>query len=738
MKKFFSILVATIFAVSSFSPISAKANETVIIYTNDTHCEIDGALGFADISAIKAIEEEKGNKVIILDAGDAVQGGPIGAISKGEYVIDIMNEVGYDFAVLGNHEFDYMVERLMELSKMADFPYISANFVSKDTKETVFSPYYMINADGLDIAFIAITTPHTFTSTTPKYFQNDAGEYIYDFCGENLYSVMQKNIDEVTKNGADVIIGVTHLGVDEADTPFTSKELIKNTSGLDAVIDAHSHVEILQDTEQDKDGKGVFLTSTGTKFSKIGVMRVSADGEISMDLVDEEYKAGGISVEAQNAYDKSKNFIEDIRAEYDEELKKVIAKTEYDLTIYNPEKYSEESGAYREVRRGETNMGNFCADAYRYVCDSDIAIINGGGVRAEVKKGDISYGDLLNVNPFGNELSVVEVTGRQILDALEHGARSYPAEEGAFLQVSGLTYEIDEAVASPVVLDDKGIFKEVSGKRRVKNVRVSGVAIDEEKKYTLAGSNYTLLDLGDGFSMFSDSKIIKNTVCSDVDALVRYITEGLGGNVAKDYENPLGEGRIKKVSDSVGFYDINNHWAKDSIELAVRNGLVKGISEELFGPDKNITRAMFVTLLYRAEGEPFASKPSFTDVLGNEYFADAVAWANEEGIVNGISETEFAPDKNISREQIAAILYRYAQYKKTDVSVGEDTNILSYSDFFEISEYAISAIQWSCGAGIINGRSNGVLSPKGAATRAETTVILIRFLEKYVINKIIL
>ncbi len=732
MKRILSLFIAVSVALLSCITVTAAAGELVIIYTNDTHCEVGGELGFADISAIEAMEEARGNSVIILDAGDAVQGGAIGAVSKGGYIIDIMNKIGYDFAAVGNHEFDYGVPRLKELREQADYPYVCSNIMDLEENKLMFDAYFMVSPGDTDIAFVAVTTPNTVVDTAPEYFKNESGEFIYDFSGENLYDTVQKTIDEVIEKGADIVIGVTHMGTDDADAPYTSKALIANTIGFDALIDAHSHTVINGERVKDKKGEEVILTSTGSKFANIGTMRINGKGEISVELIDEAYKAEGLSKQAQAAYDDSMSFIEGIKAEYSAELEKVVAKTEYDLTVNNPDKFSEETGVYREVRRGETNMGNFCADAYRAVTDADIAIINGGGVRADINKGDVTYGDLLNVNPFGNELCIIEATGAQILDALEHGARSYPMEEGAFLQVSGITYEIDENVKSTVLLDDKGLFKEVSGERRVKNVKVDGESITANKKYTFAGSSFTLLNGGDGFTMFEGCTVINNSVCSDIDALIKYIDEDLKGVIGDEYANPLGEGRIKNytasedVAGKAVYADVENHWAEEKIKVAAAAGLVNGISENAFVPDGNITRAMFVTILHRLEHSPVAEiNADYADVPADAYYSDAAAWAKENGIMEGMGNNAFAPDVNITREQMAAAIMRYCVYKEKGPH-GAWAVRLDYADLEEASQWAVEPMMFNKINGIMTGDNANCFNPKSNATRAEAVVTILR------------
>ncbi len=713
--------------ITSVISVTASSGEVVIIYTNDTHCAVDSGLGFEDVSAIKAIETARGNEVAIVDAGDAVQGGAIGSLSSGEYIVNIMNHIGYDVAALGNHEFDYGTNRLMELSKIAAFPYVCSNLLSLEANDTVFEPYHIISFANTDIAFLGVTTPNTFTSTAPEYFKNDAGEYIYDFGGNDFSDLVQKNIDAAVADGADYVIALTHLGVDPADEPYTSKSLIESTTGLDAVIDAHSHTVIESETVKDENGDDVILTSTGSKFENIGTLRISDTGHISTELINEEYKMQGIPPEASDAYGMSQAYINSIKSNYETELEQVIAYSDVNLTVNDPQKFSEQTGAYRLVRRGETNLGDFCTDAYRAVLDCDVAIVNGGGVRADIEKGDVSYGDILNVHPFGNELCVVEVTGAQILDALEHGARSYPAEEGSFLQVSGLSYEIDESVKSSVVLDDKGLFLKVAGDRRVKNVMIGQNPIDENQTYTLGGSTYTIMDGGDGFSMFGDAKIIKSSVCTDSDALIKYVTDFLDGKIGTDYENPYGDGRIT-LYDAPLFGDIDGHWAKDKIVEAAQAGIMNGTEERIFSPDENVTRGMFAAIMFRASGSEIPETThSFTDISDDAYYKDAVAWAYASNVMTGTGDTTFSPDELISREQMATAILRYCTYLEKG-PVGAWAIRLDYTDTSEMSDWAVEGIMFTKINAIMQGDENNCFNPTSSATRAETAVTVLRAL----------
>ena len=512
--------------------------QAVILFTTDVHCGVSDGVGYAGVAGVRAALEEAGKDVLLVDVGDAIQGAPLGSLSEGEYVTRIMNELGYDAAVPGNHEFDYGMERFLELAENASFPYVAANFMSLETGESVFPAYVMLEAGGYQFAILGICTPKTITSSTPVYFQNDAGEFIYGFCqddsGEALYACVQAAADEARAQGADYVVAAAHLGIDISCSPWTSSELIENTTGIDAVLDGHAHQVIEGEWVKNKDGEDVLLTSTGTKLERLGALCVGGDGAlsaVSIAAVDE----GMIDADMVE-------FIAGIEGELAEVTETVVATSEVDLVIEDPET------GERIVRTAETNLGDLCADAYRAVTGADVAMVNGGGVRASIAAGEITYGDIISVHPFGNEVCMVETTGAQILDALEMGCSALPGEFGGFQQVSGLTYEIDMNVDSSVELDENGMFVGVTGERRVKNVYVGDEPLDPEKTYTLASHNYMLKNGGDGFNMFVDDELILEDIMLDNEALTTYIVDTLGGVIGEEYADPYGQGRITAIA----------------------------------------------------------------------------------------------------------------------------------------------------------------------------------------------
>ena len=501
-------------------------NDIVILYTNDVHCGVDDNLGYAGLATVKNALEAQGKHVVLVDNGDAVQGDTIGTLSNGEYIIDIMNEAGYDVATPGNHEFDYGMDQFLALTEKANFPYVSANFVDADGN-TVLDPYVIKDVAGVKIAFVGISTPKTITTSTPKYFQDDNGNYIYGFMqdetGEKLYAAVQSAVDAARAEGAQIVIAMAHLGIEEDCSPWTSSEVIVNTTGIDAVLDGHSHSLLACEKVKNKDGQEVILSSTETKLAYIGCLTIKDDGSMSSTLISDN---------------GMKEFVGGIQEEFEELVNTVVAKTDVDLIIKDP------ASGERIVRVAETNLGDLCADAYRAMSGADVAIVNGGGVRADIPAGDITYGQIIAVHPFGNEMCVVECTGQEILDALELGCSKLPAESGGFLHVSGMTYTVDLNVESSVKLDENGMFVSVEGDRRVTEVTIGGEPLDPEKTYTLASHNYKLKDCGDGYSMFADNVFLQDSVMIDNQVLINYIVNVLGGTVGEEYADPYGQGRI--------------------------------------------------------------------------------------------------------------------------------------------------------------------------------------------------
>ena len=553
-KKVFACLLAVVMLLGMIVvPAAVKAEgeepakEIVILYTNDVHCGVEDGVGYVGVARMKAALEAAGKEVILVDSGDAVQGGLVGTLSRGEAIVDLMNTIGYDVATIGNHEFDYGMEQFNKNVGLAKFQYICCNFLDKDGKQ-VLAPYAIIEKAGKKIGFIGIDTPQTYTSSTPKYFQDIDGNWIYSFCGGNegkdLYAKVQETVDAVRAEGVDYVIALAHLGIEYESSPWMSTEVIENTTGINVVLDGHSH-SVLDGSlkTKNKDGEEVILTSTGTKLQNVGMLTIGADGTLSTVLLNASAMKF-IDSAALLADDKGTGEALKATLAATEELReKVVAHTDVDLVVNDP------VSDVRIVRSQETNLGDLVADAYRIIGNADIGFINGGGVRKIIKAGDITFGNMLEVHPFNNKVCVIEANGQQILDALEWSAHLLPGEFGGFLQVSGLKFTIDMNVDSSVEQDADEMFIKVAGDRRVKDVQVlqadgTYAPLDPEKTYSVAGVSYFLTDKGNGYTMFEGCKVLRTGDLLDHEVVINYIVDVLGGTVGAQYVDPYGEERI--------------------------------------------------------------------------------------------------------------------------------------------------------------------------------------------------
>lgn len=670
-KRLLSCIVCICMVLCSLNAVVfAKDSETIVIlYENDVHCAVEG---YSKLAAMKNELKSEYEYVGVVSSGDFVQGGTLGAVSKGEYIVELMNLVGYDAIAPGNHEFDYTISRLTELYELSETKYISCNFAKIGEEKTYFEPYTIVSYGDVDIAYIGIITPETITSARPSQFRNENGEIIYTFNELRLYELVQESIDEATEDGADYVIALSHIGYDESGELNDVTDVIENTDGLDVVLDAHSHSVIEEKIVKDKSGDDVLLSSTGTGFENIGKLTI-ANGEFDTELVKTEtYTKTDADVDA---------YIAEINESYAELGNRKIGESKVELITHN------EEGA-RLVRTAETNLGNLCSDALFFVTNADVSYVNGGGLRAPIKSGDMTFNDIYSVFPFNNRIVTAEITGQGLLDMLEMSMISYPQEDGAFPHMSGITFSVNKSIPSSIKVDENGFFTKVDGDYRVYDVKVldkeSGnyKALELDKKYILAAADYYILNFGSGMSMFKDAKVVESEGMLDVEVLERYITDNLNGVIGEEYKDV-----VNRITFTDGYENADNE-------------------------DKAVTRAEAIVALWNMEGSPasdFAMK--FDDVSAETPYAEAIRWAAAVKIVNGCSESSFAPDDVLTREQLAAILWRYAKSENIDVSIGENTNILSYEDVFTVSDYAIPAFQWTCGSGIMSGNTISTLAP---------------------------
>ncbi|MDO4491518.1 MAG: bifunctional UDP-sugar hydrolase/5'-nucleotidase [Lachnospiraceae bacterium] len=569
----------------------ADSEEAItIVYTNDVHSYVanekekekdapadqpaEDGMRFSKVAQMVKDMRAEDKNVLLVDAGDHLQGNIYGSVDEGETVIDLMNATGYQLATLGNHEFDYGTSTLFQRVDQADFPYISCSFHSVD-KEKAGDPFestQIFQFNDTSVAFVGITTPQTFFASTPVYFQDEAGNFIYEVDGvktpEDLYDSVQNAIDSV-RDQVDYVIALGHTGVGEcvSDYKIASTDIISHTTGIDAYIDGHSHTFMDGEKVKNLEGEDVLLTQAGNYFQAVGVMEISPEGEFSSHLVS-DYEAEDEKVAAMEDA-----MIQDI----DEKMGQEIGTLDMKLTVKDPE--NEERWLVRSV---EVNVGDFIADSmYWYFneaqnLDCDVAIINGSGIRQSMEKGGVTMRDIKSTIPFGNVICMINATGQQILDALEKGASHVgrksedgfqPAHNVAFLHVAGLRYTVDSSIESNVKTDENGVFQSVDGAYKVSNVQVYNKKtgcyepLELDKTYKVGGLNYLLRNCGVGLSMFEHCEEVVDFVGMDSDILADYISSfEKNGDLPEvtsansplaqyagydlNYENPLGSGRV--------------------------------------------------------------------------------------------------------------------------------------------------------------------------------------------------
>lgn len=523
VRRAIATLLCMIVMLGAFTVSASAAQNTediVILYENDVHCNVEG---YSKLSAMKKELLETYAHVGVVSSGDYIQGSSYGIVSRGAYIVELMNLVGYDAIALGNHEFDYHLSRLDELIGILDTKPICCNFRKLGEQNTYFDPYSIVSYGDVKVAYVGITTPTTVTTTSsPSQFKDEAGNYIFTFHPDDLYEVVQASVDAAIGEGADYVIALSHIG--DQEISYDIEELIESTSGLDVVLDAHSHSVIEQRTVIDLAGDEVLLSSTGTQFEHIGKLTISG-GEITTELIrTEEYERTDPVVDA---------YLKQIEEDSAALFERKVAFSEVHLITHD------ENGN-RLVRVSETNLGDFCSDAIRYLMDADIGYINGGGLRAEIPVGDITYNDLLSVFPFQNTIVLAKIDGQTLLEMLEMALMEWP-EECSFPHVSGVTFSVNAELPSSVIINEHEEFCGFSGPYRVYDIKVQNgktgeyEPIDPGKTYTIASNNYYLIEHGSGMTMLERVEVLRDDGMLDVQALETYIVEALGGVIGEEY-----------------------------------------------------------------------------------------------------------------------------------------------------------------------------------------------------------
>lgn len=713
MRKFLSVLLAlamvfsltvTSFAAEETTDTAAAATaetttgDVTVLYSNDVHTYVTKDIKYSTVAAYK----DSLTNVLLVDAGDHIQGTAYGSMDKGATIIKLMEAAGYDLATIGNHEFDYGMARALEVMTKSKVPYVSCNFYNeKDgtVGDLILDAYKVFEVGGMKIAFVGITTPESITKSTPAYFQNEKGEYIYGIAGgtdgKALYEAVQKAVDAAAKE-ADYVIALGHLGDDPASDPWNSEDVIANVSGLNAFIDGHSHSTVEMKEVKDKDGKTVVLTQTGSYFAALGQMTITKDGKITTELL----KAEDLASVTPDA---------DVKAIEDKWVGEVTDKLNVKIGTF-ADTMTNYKGENRLVRKQETNVGDFCADALYYLFDNmdmdvDLAVMNGGGIRNKTTEaGDVTYLTCKDIHTFGNVACLITVTGQQVLDALEWGAKDAPNECGGFLHVAGLKYTVHTGIPSTVQKDEKGVWTgSPTGAYRVTDVQVLNKETGKyeplklDAKYNMAGYNYTLRDLGDGFNMFDGAVNVLDYVSEDYMVLANYVQSFKDGKVT-GYAAP--QGRINYFNP---FTDVKTDaWYFNQLISLYESGIINGTSATTYAPNDTLTWAAALKLLLVSNGDLKAA-----DATGADWSKNAIAKAAELGLV----AADLDGTKPVSRLefcQVAAKLNKLAESK-------------TESKFTDCTDGYVMAL---VDAKVISGMTETTFEPAASLTRAQIAKIL--------------
>ncbi len=721
-KKLLSLLLSLAMVFSLATPVQAAKlpagwspadgargvsdpNVITILHTNDVHTHIDNLkeegegdaktkvpqLRYSTIAGYKASLEN----VLLVDAGDHVQGTPYGTEDKGHTIVDLMNAVGYDAATLGNHEFDYAMDGAMNVIEWAKYPYLSSNFYHEG--KLVLDAYKVFEVGSKKVALVGITTPESITKSTPKYFMNDKGEYVYSIAGgadgSELYAAVQSAIDAAAKE-ADYVIALGHLGVDEASAPWRSTDVIANTTGLTAFIDGHSHSEIVGEKVADKSGKEIVLAQTGTALDNVGQLTIAADGTVTSELLTMDDLA--LVTPDATVAEMETGFITAV----DESLSKAIGATAVTLNVNG-------SDGKRSVRKEETNIGNFCADAFLYAAEkagieADVAFNQGGGIRATIPAGEVNTKMLKAVYPWGNEVGVKTVTGQELKDALEWSYRTANVENtnevGGFLQIAGMRVIVNLSTPSTVQQDENLVWTGgPTGAYRVEKIEILNKAtntyepIDLAKTYTVVSGPYLLEQMGDGYNMFKSGEATK-FIADDYMTLVDYIQSFPVDPATGLSTVPSGAGydefeHTERINYIVRPADLDeNAWWYVPAVWALNARVMKG-TDKGFEADANVTRASVLQTLYNAEGAPAVENAALTDVEG-KWWANAANWAASVGLVSGAT---FGDDAVILRGEIKDLLEAYGKIVGIDYSnlmLGNDQGDLMLDKPMDRGQYA--------------------------------------------------
>jgi len=515
MKKIFYLTMMALMMGLNLACAQTGIKSIVILYENDAHCGIDG---YTKIAGLRdAINRSDTAYAAAVCCGDFLQGNTTGAISKGQYIADILRNMDYHALTLGNHEFDYGVPRMLQLLEQTGIPVVCANLYEAGEHYPMFAPYVIREYGHKKVAYVGACTPETMILEGYSFYDTN-GVLLYDLKPKAFYQLIQQAVDKARSEGADYVVLLSHVGETPQSLGISSYNLVNRTRGIDVVLDGHSH-EIFEGVKvKNLDGKEITVTQTGTQFANVGKLVITPDGHVTTHLI----KSKDIPYENKKitaTVDSIHKMVEAVTSE-------VVAHSDYDLVA------KDENDKFL-VRGQETNAGDLVADAYRYAMKADIGLENGGGIRNDIDDGDITYGDIIGMLPYDNTLRRISVTAGQLQEMLTRCTALVPVLDGNFPQVSGLRFTIhskSHRVSDIEVLQADGRYK----------------PIDMQRTYSVALTNYNH-DAGGFFDCFKKCAVLEESAMRYYEALSNYLRNVLNGNISKAYAKP--QGRIKIVED---------------------------------------------------------------------------------------------------------------------------------------------------------------------------------------------
>ena len=801
MKKLLSLLLVlclvlslscTAFAAGAEKPLDGK---TVILHSNDVHGAIDL---YAAMAALKADYEAQGAEVILADAGDYSQGTVYVSVNKGADAVTMMNATGYDVVTLGNHEFDYGYAQLAENMKAAKFQVLCADVLGADGK-TIYDANTIIEKGGVKIGFFGLETPEAQTKANPKLIQGL--KFLAGAEGKELYDCAAAQVADLKAKGADLVVCLAHLGVDESSEPYTSYDLAKNVQGIDFIIDGHSH------TVMTAGPNGEAIQSTGTAFANIGVITIdNATKKIEsneLKAIWHKEKIDGKSVTVVDYKTRDEKVAAAAKAIIDPIDKAYGEKFAVSEVALNGAK------APNGNRDSETNLGDLITDAmlWKVLADAEItvpeenvvAITNGGGIRASIGVGDVTKKDINTVLPFGNTLAVVYVKGSELLEALEASTYCTPESIGGFPQVAGMqftvaTYETydknDESYPNSTYYGPKTINRVTIGS-------INGKDFDPEATYVVITNNF-VAGGGDTYYAFAAATNQFDTGLPLDEVVMEYITKELKGVIGETYAEPAGRivvdqgvapaiadvqsmvmGEASYTAESYKAYaaveaklaaakteaervalcaelraavsglkiventfdDATSGWYKPAVDFAQASGLMSGMGDNKFAPDVTTTRAMVAQVMYELADEPDVSDLTcpLSDVDSTAWYADAVTWAYNAGVVSGYEDGTFRPGRAITRQEMAVMFY--GMLFGTDSILAEDDIKIALGAFKDgdtVASWAREAVAVCYISGIMVG-DNGSFKPTDLLSRAQLAQVFRSFYETqltFVLNEL--